>query len=120
MFTPQIQAVTGRDLLPGSRIAVYRNLHKSAWSIRALEGAHKGKVGGHAQAVAITGCHMHVNQRARRKSRMAAPARFMHGSSEGSPNTWNSGTRSASPTDRTKGANFSSSPQAKPYGPLTR
>lgn len=67
MFSAQIQLAAGPDLPAGNRVAVYRNLHRSAWSIRSMEGPHKGKVAGYAQAVALTGCHMHVNPRAQLK-----------------------------------------------------
>ena len=62
---PAIRPVNNRDPYAASRVAVYKNLHKGSWSIRALDGFHKGTVVAHADAVAIVNCRMHVNEKAR-------------------------------------------------------
>jgi hypothetical protein len=58
---PALRAVNNRDPYAGVRVAAYRNLHKGAWSIRPLDGPHKGTVVAHAGAVATVDCRMHVN-----------------------------------------------------------
>lgn len=73
MPAAQIQPMPGRDPFAAQRVAVYKNLHRGAWSIRALDGPHKGRVVAHAQAVALTDCHMHVNERAQRRIAAGAP-----------------------------------------------
>lgn len=37
------------------RVFVYRNLHQQVWSIKALEGEHKGRVIAHAPSVQLVG-----------------------------------------------------------------
>jgi len=37
------------------RVFVYRNLHQQVWSIKALEGQHKGRVIAHAPFVQLSG-----------------------------------------------------------------
>jgi hypothetical protein len=37
------------------RVFVYRNLHQQVWSIKALEGNHKGRVIAHAPFVQLSG-----------------------------------------------------------------
>ncbi|HYB39521.1 MAG TPA: hypothetical protein VEF72_29915 [Mycobacterium sp.] len=44
MSAMQIQPTPGRDPFAARRVAVYKNLHKGAWSIRALDG-HGAVVG---------------------------------------------------------------------------
>jgi hypothetical protein len=65
MTAIHIQPAAGRDPYAARCVAVYKNLHKGAWSIRALDGPHKGKVVGHATAVSLTDCAMHVGAAAR-------------------------------------------------------
>ena len=48
-------------------VAVYKNLHRGQWSVRALDGAHKGKVVAHASTVGLLHAHMHVNERAQQR-----------------------------------------------------
>lgn len=56
---------------------IYKNLHRDGWSIKALDGLHRGKVVGHAQVVALTGCTMRVGKAA--AARIAAGhAREVH------------------------------------------
>ena len=73
MSTTVIHPVAGRDPYAATRVAVYKNLHKAAWSIRAVDGPDKGTVVAHAQAVAIVDASMHVGINAQR--RIAAGAR---------------------------------------------
>ena len=62
--TTAIHPVTGRAPGTAPRVAVYRNLHRGAWSIRAEHGPHKGLLIGHASAVALTDCTMRVGRAA--------------------------------------------------------
>lgn len=62
--TTALHPVTGRDPSTAPRVAVYRNLHRGAWSIRAEQGPHKGRLLGHATAVALTDCTMRVGRAA--------------------------------------------------------
>ena len=73
MTAIHIQPAPGRDPYAARRVAVYKNLHKGAWSIRALDGPHKGKVVGHAAAVSLTDCAMHVGAAARHRIANGAP-----------------------------------------------
>ena len=77
MTAVHIQPIAGRDPFAARRVAVYKNLHKGAWSIRGLDGPHKGKVVGHATAVSLTDCAMHVGAAARRRIANGA-AREVH------------------------------------------
>ncbi|MGV7398730.1 hypothetical protein PJK47_21000 [Mycobacterium kansasii] len=65
-----ITPVCGRDPYASQWVAVYKNLNRGAWSIRAQDGPHKGKVVGHADAVSIVDCTMHVGRAA--QARIAA------------------------------------------------
>jgi hypothetical protein len=67
-----IRPVADRDPHAGTRVAVYKNLHCGAWSIRAVDGPHKGNVVAHADALALRHASMHVNARA--QARVAAGA----------------------------------------------
>lgn len=69
--TTAIRPVTGRDPGTAPQVAVYRNLHRQAWSIRAEHGPHRGRLLGHASAVALTDCTMRVGR--------AAALRIAHG-----------------------------------------
>ena len=73
MTAIHIQPAAGRDPYAARRVAVYKNLHKGAWSIRGLDGPHKGKVVGHATAVSLTDCAMHVGAAARTRIAKGAP-----------------------------------------------
>ena len=77
MTAMHIQPAAGRDPFAARRVAVYKNLHKGAWSIRGLDGPDKGKVVAHATAVTLTDCHMHVGAAARRRIANGA-AREVH------------------------------------------
>ena len=55
-----ITPVSGRDPYASQWVAVYKNLTRGAWSIRAQDGSHKGLVVAHADAVTIVDCTMHV------------------------------------------------------------
>ncbi|WP_157680449.1 hypothetical protein [Mycobacterium dioxanotrophicus] len=72
-----IHPVQGRDPHAGRRVAVYRNLHKGAWSIKALDGPHKGTVVAHAQVVGLLDCAMHVRIAAQQRI-AAGAAREVH------------------------------------------
>ena len=41
---------------------IYRNLNDGCWSVKALEGPHKGRVVYHAQAVTLSGDSRYVSQ----------------------------------------------------------
>ena len=47
------------------RVFVYYNLHKHLWSIKALEGPHKGKVVRHCHTVSLTEVVPSVSQAGR-------------------------------------------------------
>lgn len=64
--------LAGRDPWDATRVAVYKNLHRGAWSVRALDGAFKGRVVAHADSAGLVRAQMHVNQRA--AARIAAGA----------------------------------------------
>lgn len=65
--------LAGRDPWAATRVAVYKNLHRGQWSVRALDGVHKGKVVAHASSVGLLHTHMHVNERAQRRIADGAP-----------------------------------------------
>lgn len=67
MTVSPIRPIAGRDPYAGQWVAVYRNLSRGAWSIRAQDGPHKGKVVGHAECVGIVDCTMHVGKAAQRR-----------------------------------------------------
>lgn len=62
-----LHPVDGRDPHSARRVAVYKNLHKGAWSIRALDGPHKGKVIAHAEVVGLRDSAMHVGVAAQQR-----------------------------------------------------
>lgn len=68
-----IHPVQGRDFHAARRVAVYKNLHKAAWSIKALDGPHKGKVVAHAEVVGLLDCAMHVGLTAQQRIAQGAP-----------------------------------------------
>lgn len=55
------------DLKPGDRVEVYFNLHKNMFSVRALEGRHKGLVVAHASAVSLSNVTFSVRKAGRDK-----------------------------------------------------
>lgn len=65
-----MRPVCGRDPHASQRVAVYKNLNRGAWSIRAQDGPHNGKVVAHADAVTIVAATMHVGRAA--QARIAA------------------------------------------------
>ena len=73
----QLTALPGRDPWAATRVAVYKNLHRGAWSVRAIDGPFKGKVVAHAERVGLVHAHMHVNERAQRRI-AAGAAREVH------------------------------------------
>ncbi len=67
MTSNQLTPLPGRDPWAGTRVAVYKNLHRGAWSVRAVDGPHKGRVVAHAESVGLLHAQMHVNERAQRR-----------------------------------------------------
>ncbi|CAN1570399.1 hypothetical protein MCEMIE22_03177 [Mycobacteriaceae bacterium] len=57
----------GRDPWAGQLVAVYRNLAKAVWSLKAVDGPHAGRVVAHAARVGVADCHMKINVRAQAK-----------------------------------------------------
>jgi len=49
------------------RVFVYYNLHRHLWSIKALEGAHKGRVIGYSHTVLLQDAVGKVSQAGRRR-----------------------------------------------------
>lgn len=49
------------------KVYVYRNLHKDCWSVKALEGEHKGRVIYHAQNVTLSDCTFKVSKAGRER-----------------------------------------------------
>lgn len=49
------------------RVFVYWNLHKGAWSVKALEGPHKGRVIGRAHDVDLDGVTFRVSEAGRQR-----------------------------------------------------
>jgi hypothetical protein len=49
------------------RVFVYFNLHKRVWSVRALEGEHKGRVLQHASALCLADCTFKVSEAGRQR-----------------------------------------------------
>ena len=47
------------------RVAVYRNLNRGCWSIKALEGDTKGRVIAHLDSVSLTNVTAKVSEKAR-------------------------------------------------------
>jgi hypothetical protein len=47
------------------RVFVYWNLHRNLWSVKALEGPHKGLVVAHRESLTIEGAAPRVSQRGR-------------------------------------------------------
>lgn len=51
----------------GLRVFVYYNLHKHMWSVKALEGEHKGRVIAHRDWVILQNCRFKVSQAGRQR-----------------------------------------------------
>ena len=51
----------------GLRVFVYYNLHKHMWSVKALEGEHKGRVIAHREWVILQNCRFKVSQAGRQR-----------------------------------------------------
>lgn len=49
------------------KVFVYRNLHTGKWSVKALEGAFKGKVIAHVEAIEILGAELKVSEAGRQR-----------------------------------------------------
>lgn len=49
------------------RVFVYKNLHKDCWSIRALDGEHKGRVVAHADRVILKDVQFRVSEAGRQR-----------------------------------------------------
>lgn len=54
-------------LKQGMKVFVYRNLHKGCYSIRALEGEHKGKVVGWNNSVLLSNATQKVSEAGRQR-----------------------------------------------------
>lgn len=60
----QFQVREGKSLSIGERVEVYYNLHKGGFSIKALQGEHKGTVVAYSGSLLITNCEYRVNDNA--------------------------------------------------------
>ena len=49
------------------KVFVYYNLHKHLWSVKALEGPHKGRVIAHSHTVLLSGAQGKVSQAGRHR-----------------------------------------------------
>ena len=49
------------------RVRVYYNLKRAVWSVKAMEGAFKGKVIGYANAVVLSDAHTVVSEASRQR-----------------------------------------------------
>lgn len=49
------------------RVRVYYNLNRSVWSIKAMDGEHKGRVIGYAKAVTLRDAHTVVSEAGRQR-----------------------------------------------------
>jgi hypothetical protein len=49
------------------KVFAYRNLHRNCWSVKALEGALKGRVIYHAQDVTLWNCTFKVSEAGRQR-----------------------------------------------------
>lgn len=49
------------------KVFVYRNLHKAKYSIKALDGRHKGKVIGYGNRLTMTQCQFKVSEPGRQR-----------------------------------------------------
>jgi hypothetical protein len=51
----------------GLRVFVYFNQHKRVWSVKALEGKHKGRVIGYTRSLCLTDCTFKVSEAGRQR-----------------------------------------------------
>ena len=51
----------------GLKCFVYFNLHRKVWSIKALEGEHKGRVIAHSSMVEMSDCSFKVSEAGRQR-----------------------------------------------------
>ena len=51
----------------GLKCFVYFNLHRKVWSIKALEGEHKGRVIAHSSMVEMSDCTLKVSEAGRQR-----------------------------------------------------
>lgn len=49
------------------QVFVYWNLHRKCWSVKALEGGHKGRVIAHCDKVRLVGCEFRVSEAGRQR-----------------------------------------------------
>jgi len=49
------------------RVRVYYNLNRAVWSIKAMEGEHKGRVIGYASSVTLRNAHTVVSEASRQR-----------------------------------------------------
>jgi len=56
-----------RKISECTKVRVYFNLHTKRWSIKAMEGEHKGKVVAHADRVYLQGCKFIVSKAGRER-----------------------------------------------------
>lgn len=57
----------GKSLIQGQRVEVYYNLHQGGFSIKSLEGEHKGIVVAYSSTVKLDNCTFNVNMNAHSK-----------------------------------------------------
>jgi len=57
----------GRDIKPGQRVKVYRNLHRGGYSVVALDGPSKGLVVGHAEHITLGDVEFVVSEAGRQR-----------------------------------------------------
>jgi hypothetical protein len=60
----QYQVREGKSLQINERVEVYYNLHKGGFSIKALQGEHKGTVVAYSGIVNLSDCEYRVNENA--------------------------------------------------------
>ena len=61
-----MKAYKGREYT-GGKVFVYYNLHTHLWSVKALDGPHKGLVIGHTSTLVLTGVTTHVSESGRQR-----------------------------------------------------
>ena len=52
---------------PNAKVFVYFNLHKHVWSVKALSGAHKGKVVAHTETLVLQDVEPRVSEAGRQR-----------------------------------------------------
>ena len=63
----RLAPMAGRDPRSATAVAVYRHLPREVFSIRALDGPHRGRVLAHGTQLGLRDARMVVNETARRK-----------------------------------------------------